>query len=58
MRIGILFNTGSMWIGCHYSDYKKRYSVNILPCITIWIAKKNGGKIPEKAMHWIDCGKL
>lgn len=48
MKLGILYKFGSFWIGIHYSKYNKRYCVNIIPCVTIWITKK-GGKTPHKA---------
>jgi len=44
--IFLLFKLHSFWIGIHYSEYHRRYCINILPCITICIVKKNG-KIPE-----------
>lgn len=48
MKIGALFQLGGVWIGCHYSEYNRRFCINIIPCVTIWVIKK-GGKIPEKA---------
>lgn len=47
MKVGFLFNLGSFWIGVHYSAYNKRYCINIIPCVTLWITKK-GGKCPRE----------
>ncbi len=41
-KSGIIIRLKSFWIGCHYSDYNKRYCLNILPCITIWWISKTG----------------
>lgn len=57
MKIGILFNLGSAWIGCHYSDYTKRYCINLVPCVTVWVTKK-GGQVPQSAKRYWDCDKL
>lgn len=40
--VGILFRLTSLWIGVHYSHREKRYCVNLLPCVTIWIALPGG----------------
>lgn len=47
IRIGFLFRLKSFWVGIHYSDHDKRFCINIVPCVTIWIVKK-GGFIPRK----------
>tara|TARA_Y100001956_G_scaffold82213_2_gene102172 strand:+ start:2974 stop:3147 length:174 start_codon:yes stop_codon:yes gene_type:complete len=57
MKIGVLVNKGSMWIGCHYSDYTKRYCINLIPCVTVWVTKK-GGQVPHNAKMYWDCDKL
>jgi len=46
-NMGLLFNSGSAWIGCHYSEYNRRYCINIVPFITLWITKR-GGNVPSK----------
>ena len=46
MRIGFLFNKHSLWIGVHYSDYTRRFCINIVPCFTVWVMLK-GGKPPH-----------
>ena len=43
---GTLFRWESAWIGCHYSPYNKRYCINLIPFVTIWITKP-GGKTPS-----------
>jgi len=45
MKFGILWQPGALWIGVHYSPFCKRYCINVVPCITFWIAEP-GGKIP------------
>lgn len=51
MKKGILFRPLSLWIGVHYSPFNKRWCINIIPCITIWICKE-GGNMPVK--KWRD----
>jgi hypothetical protein len=45
MKIGILFRLGSFLIGAHWSPYNRRLCVNVLPCVTVWIALP-GGVVP------------
>lgn len=42
---GFLFRWGSVWVGCHYLKFNRRYCINLIPCVTFWITKK-GGKRP------------
>lgn len=44
---GLLFNPCSAWIGCHYSEYNRRYCINVVPFVTFWITKRSG-KEPSK----------
>ncbi len=48
MKAGLLFNKSAAWLGVHYSPYNKRWCINLLPFVTIWITKCDG-KVPEKA---------
>ncbi len=48
-RYGVILRLNSFWIGLHYSQFNKRYCLNILPCIIIWWIKKDG-KIPNKIL--------
>lgn len=41
-QYGVLFRLKSFWIGAHYSNKCKRLCVNIIPCLTFWIAAKDG----------------
>jgi hypothetical protein len=43
--VGLLANKGSLWLGAHYSDYTRRWCINLLPCLTVWVALP-GGKCP------------
>lgn len=45
-KFGILWQPGAWWIGCHYSPFCKRYCINVIPCVTLWITEA-GGKIPH-----------
>ncbi|MDR6455474.1 hypothetical protein [Variovorax paradoxus] len=45
-RIGLLFQQGGLWIGAHWSSYERRWCVNLLPCVTIWIMLP-GGRPPR-----------
>lgn len=49
LKWGVLLRKESAWIGCHYSEYNKRYCLNIVPCVTIWWIKQ-GGKTPSKIL--------
>jgi len=40
--IGILFRLRSFWIGVHYSDNTKRFCINLIPCVTVWVILKDG----------------
>jgi len=41
-RTGILFRLASFWIGIHYSKSCKRWCLNLIPCVTLYINKPNG----------------
>lgn len=45
LKAGILFRWGSLWVGAHYNPYNKRWCINPVPCVTIWITLP-GGKTP------------
>lgn len=47
IRCGLLFRATSFWVGMHYSNFDKRFCINLLPCITFWITLP-GGHIPFK----------
>lgn len=44
-RWGWLFRKESLWIGVHYSECNKRFCINLIPCVTLWITQP-GGKAP------------
>ena len=46
MKYGWLFRLESFWIGVHYSPYNKRFCINFVPWITLWITLP-GGKTPH-----------
>lgn len=48
MKAGFLFNPGACWIGAHWSPANRRWCINLLPCLTVWVALQ-GGKEPERA---------
>ena len=41
-RVGLLWNSGAVWLGYHYSDHHKRLCVNLLPFLTIWYTRPGG----------------
>jgi hypothetical protein len=41
-RTGLLFRLSSFWIGIHYSKSCKRYCINLIPCVTLWICLPDG----------------
>lgn len=44
-RWGWLVRKESLWVGVHYSEYNKRFCINLIPCVTLWITQP-GGKAP------------
>lgn len=44
-KFGWLVRKGSTWIGVHYSEYNKRWCINLIPCVTFWVTQP-GGKTP------------
>ena len=44
---GGLIQPGGLWIGAHYSKTEKRWCVNFLPCLTIYLVFA-GGNIPKR----------
>lgn len=42
MKAGVLFNKGALWVGAHYSNYNRRWCINIIPCLTVWFTLTNG----------------
>lgn len=53
--IGVLFRLKSFWIGVHYSDHTKRFCINLIPCITIWVILKDGvvPQVYKKEKKWL-----
>ncbi len=45
MKAGILVRGGSAWVGVHWSSYNRRFCINLVPFVTIWITLK-GGNVP------------
>lgn len=45
MKAGLVFRWGSAWIGAHWSPYNRRWCINVLPCVTLWVAL-SGGRAP------------
>jgi len=45
-KAGILIRLASFWIGIHYSKSCKRWCINLIPCITLYICKQDG-QIPN-----------
>jgi hypothetical protein len=41
-RWGVIFRLASFWVGVHYSEKMQRWCVNLLPCVTLWVAKPGG----------------
>jgi hypothetical protein len=47
MKAGFLFRPGSFWIGVHWSPYNKRFCINVIPMVTLWVTLA-GGVTPHK----------
>lgn len=43
---GLLFNRHALWLGVHYSSHTKRWCINLLPTLTVWV-RRPGGQEPE-----------
>ena len=39
---GFKFQLGGVWVGVHYSDYNRRFCINLVPCVTLWVALAGG----------------
>lgn len=48
VRFGLLLRWESLWIGAHYSPYNRRWCINLVPFVTIWIALR-GGRTPQES---------
>lgn len=44
-EFGWIRNKNSLWVGVHYSQHNRRWCINLIPCVTVWITKP-GGKTP------------
>lgn len=44
LTAGLLVRLASFWIGVHFSAFDRRFCINLLPCITIWIALPGGNR--------------
>ncbi|GGJ41047.1 hypothetical protein GCM10009085_38540 [Pseudomonas avellanae] len=42
MKMGILFRLASFWVGVHYSPANKQVCMNLVPCVTVWVALPGG----------------
>lgn len=45
-RCGLLFRLASAWVGVHYSSHDRRFCINLLPCVTLWLTLP-GSHIPR-----------
>lgn len=48
MKCGVIINLGALWIGAHWSALNRRWCINLLPCLTVWLTLP-GGKQPDRA---------
>jgi hypothetical protein len=44
-QVGLIIRLSSFWIGLHYSEYNRRYCLNLIPGITLWWIKKGGNPL-------------
>lgn len=42
ITVGVIVDPTSFWIGLNYSSSTKRYSLNLMPCITLWVTFTRG----------------
>ena len=52
-RAGIIVQPGAWWLGVHYSTEEKRFCINVIPCVTLWVALPSG-RVPKKSslFYW------
>jgi hypothetical protein len=43
--VGVCVQLGALWVGAHYSRRNRRWCINLLPCLTVWVTLP-GGKAP------------
>lgn len=48
MRIKFLFQPRAWWLGVHYSEYCKRFCINLLPMFTVCVVL-DGGLLPDES---------
>lgn len=46
LHCGVLVRLASFWVGVHYSTFDRRFCINLLPCVTVWLTLP-GGHIPR-----------
>ena len=49
---GVVFQPGAVWLGMHYSKYDRRFCINLVPFLTLWISRA-GGRAPLKPSLYI-----
>jgi hypothetical protein len=49
MNWGIIIRPKSFWVGLHYSDYCRRFCLNIIPGVTLWWTRE-GGHAPWRVL--------
>jgi hypothetical protein len=42
MKAGFLIRPGSLWIGAHWSRRNRRWCINLVSCVTLWITLAGG----------------
>lgn len=42
LHSGMICRWGSLWVGAHYSEYNRRWCINLFPCVTVWVVLKGG----------------
>lgn len=42
MKAGVLFRLGSAWVGVHWSAYNRRFCINLVPFVTLWVTLPGG----------------
>lgn len=49
--VGVLVRKESLWIGAHYSSVERRWCINLVPCVTIYVVLP-GGNVPRQKVKW------
>lgn len=45
IRVVLLVQPSTFWVGVHYSAWNQRWCINLVPCVTLCVVER-GGRMP------------